>query len=141
MEKLDKPLVLTSSIVVAPAEDIAGVWVGHCLDLDVISQGNSATEAFEAVIEAVAMAVTDDLDADLNPLDRPRAPDEDWALLVGTLKHGHKVKLSDVGADSRNVVLAMQATFVFERVKRDHDRFDHIASTFDTAVINQQVAA
>lgn len=138
MEKLDKPLVLTSSIVVAPAEDIAGMWVGHCLNFDVISQGSNPNEAFEAVIEAVAMAVTDDLDAGLDPHGRPSAPPEDWELFVEAMKHGQKVRMSEVEADSRNVVLATQATFVFERLMQDHDGFKPFTMPSDTALINQQ---
>ncbi|HUC00407.1 MAG TPA: hypothetical protein VMS11_11325 [Solirubrobacterales bacterium] len=141
MEKLDKSLVFTSSIVVAPAEDIAGMWVGHCLNFDVISQGSNPNEAFEAVIEAVAMAVLDDLDAGLDPRERPSAPAEDWALLVDAMKHGQKVRLSDVKADSRNVVLATQATFVFEHPMQDHDGFKPFTMPSDTALINQQAAA
>lgn len=139
MEKLDKTLVLTGSIVVAPAEDIAGVWVGHCLDFDVISQGSDPQEAIEAVIEAVAMTVLDDLDAGLDPRER-RAPDEDWARLAKVLKHGDLVKLSDVKGD-RELIIATQATFIFERLMRQNDGFKQFNLPPDTARINHQAAA
>ncbi|HEX3479295.1 MAG TPA: hypothetical protein VHT91_29930 [Kofleriaceae bacterium] len=141
MEKFDKTLVLTGSIVVAPAEDIAGVWVGHCLDFDIISQGDNPNEAIEAVIEAVAMAILDDLQAGLDPCDRPRAPDEDWVRLAKVLKHGQQVKLSDVKADHK-MVLATLARFVFEpRAKHDHDGFDQFNVPPETAHVNHQWAA
>lgn len=140
MEKIDKTLVFTGSIVVAPAEDISGVWVGHCLDFDVISQGNDPHEAIEAVIEAVAMTVMDDLQAGLDPCER-RAPDEYWVRLAKVLRHGEQVRLSDVRGD-RKLVIATQATFVFERkLKQNNNDFSQFNLPPETARINQQVAA
>ncbi|HET7502088.1 MAG TPA: hypothetical protein VFK02_13820 [Kofleriaceae bacterium] len=140
MEKCDKTLVLTGSIVVAPAEDIAGLWVGHCLDFDVISQGSGPHEAIEAVIEAVAMTVLDDLHAGLDPCDR-RAPDEYWGRLANVLKHGEQVRLADVKSDCK-LVIATQATFVFERkLKQNDDGFSQFNLPPETARINHQVAA
>jgi hypothetical protein len=140
MEKFDKTLVLTGSIVVAPAEDISGVWVGHCLDFDVISQGSDPHEAIEAVIEAVAVTVLDDLQAGLDPCDR-RAPEEYWVDLAKVLKHGEQVRLSDVKGDCK-LVIATQATFVFERkLKQNNDGFSQFNLPPETARINPQMAA
>lgn len=140
MEKVDKALVFTGSIVVEPAEDISGVWVGHCLDFDVISQGSDPREAIEAVIEAVAMTLLDDLQNNLDPRDR-RAPDEFWVRLAKILKNGEEVKLADVKSDHR-VLIATQATFVFERlVNQNSDGFSQFNLPPDTARINQQSAA
>lgn len=139
MEKVDKTLVFTSSLIVAPAEDIVGVWVGHCLDFDVISQGSDPHEAIEAVIEAVAMTVMDDLRAGVDPCDR-RAPEEYWVRLAKVLRSGEQVRLSDLKGDSK-VVIATQTTFVFERLMRLSDDFSQFNLPPDTARINQQMAA
>jgi predicted RNase H-like HicB family nuclease len=66
---------------IRPAEDAAGQWVGHCLDMDVVSQGNSPLEAIEMVMEATTMVAADDLLKGRNPLDR-RAPREEWLELA-----------------------------------------------------------
>ena len=87
---LDKMLVFTSWMVVEPAEDMPGVWVAHCLDFDVISQGDSLQLAIDSVTEAVAMTVVDDLQNGLEPNDR-RAPAEYWEHLARVLKHGTQV--------------------------------------------------
>lgn len=109
-------LVFTSWVLVEPASDLPGVWVSHCLDFDVISQGASPAEAVVAVTEAVGMAVTDDLNARLDPFER-RAPSEFWDRLLRVLKHGKAVKISEVRTPS---VLATQLTVAFERISHDH---------------------
>lgn len=43
------------NIKIFEAPDIPGVWVAHCVNYDVISQGNSPVHAFEMVIEALQM--------------------------------------------------------------------------------------
>jgi predicted RNase H-like HicB family nuclease len=112
MLKADKRLVFASWIVVEPAEDIPGLWVSHCLDFDVISQGETPQDAIDAVTEAVAMTVVDDLHSDLDPSER-RAPAEFWDRLVHILKHGDQVKLSEFKGKA---FLATQVTLVLERL-------------------------
>ena len=52
------PHVLT--VLVSRAEDLPGIWVSHCLNLDVISQGETIPEAIEAIKEAVLMVLNED---------------------------------------------------------------------------------
>lgn len=119
MLKVDKTLVFASWVVVEPAEDIPGLWVSHCLDFDVVAQGESAQQAIEAVSEAVAMTVLDDVTHGLDPNER-RAPPEYWEQLAHVLKHGQQVKLSEV---TGKVTLATQVTLVLERlVEHNNDR-------------------
>lgn len=75
------------SVLVTPATDQPGAWVAHCLNLDVVSQGDSIEHALEMVREAVVMAVNDDLEAGLDPLERAPAPDEYW----GVFDHVHRM--------------------------------------------------
>lgn len=52
-------------------------WVAHCLDLDIISQGNSIDHATEMLREAVGMSVWDDLESDTYTR-QTKAPPEYW---------------------------------------------------------------
>jgi predicted RNase H-like HicB family nuclease len=138
--RIEDTLVLTGWVMVEPAEDIPGLWVAHCLDLDVISQGDSPSEAVESVREAMEMTVLDDLNSGLNPSERGRAPEEFWARLAHVLKHGSEVKIADVSGPA---LLAIQMTLVFERVRHDH-RDDYNSTMFvppATARVDQPCAA
>lgn len=139
MLKVDKTLVFASWIVVEPAEDIPGVWVGHCLDFDVISQGDSPHDAIDSVNEAVAMTVVDDLHHGLDPSER-RAPAEFWDRLAYVLRHGDQVKLSEVTAD-RKIVLATQVTLVLERLQQNSAEFNQFNVPPATAHVDPQAHA
>lgn len=117
MLKIDKTLVFASWIFVEPAEDIPGLWVAHCLDFDVISQGDNPAHAIESVTEAVAMTLLDDLHHDLDPNER-RAPAEFWDQLAHVLKHGNQVKISEVVDKVGKAKIATQVTLVVERLVR-----------------------
>ena len=67
------------SVLVTPSE-IDGVWVSHCLDLDIVSQGDSVEHAMKMLLEAVGMLVMDDLAHGLDPMERPSADSEYWEL-------------------------------------------------------------
>ena len=75
------------------AEDVPGEWVGHCLELDVVSQGTSLKHAMAMLSEACFMTVCDDLLSARDPLDR-RAPDEYWKALYDIVNHGTVVSFS-----------------------------------------------
>jgi hypothetical protein len=140
MLKDDKTLVFTSWVVVEPAEDIPGVWVSHCLDFDVIAQGDSPQSSIDSVTEAVAMTVVDDLQNGLVPGHR-RAPAEFWDRLAHVLKHGNRVTISEV-IGTPKVVLATQVTLVLERVQHDSaDDFCQFNVPPATAYLDQQACA
>jgi predicted RNase H-like HicB family nuclease len=85
-------------IVIHPAEDVPGQWVSHCLEFDVISQGNDARHALEMVSEAIELTVLDDLAIGRDPRDR-RAPQEDWDEMWGRLQslHGRPLREAQQG--------------------------------------------
>jgi predicted RNase H-like HicB family nuclease len=56
-------------IHVTPSE-ISGQWVSHCLNFDVVSQGDSPEHAYQMALEATELVVLDDLAHGLNPFDR-----------------------------------------------------------------------
>ena len=71
-------MACTVTVLVTPAESLPGMWVAHCLSLDVIAQGRSIQEALDAVAEAIVMVVVDDMRDNYDPLDRTPAPREYW---------------------------------------------------------------
>lgn len=64
--------------VLVTRSHVEGQWTSHCLNLDIVSQGNSIEHAFDMAKEAVILCMRDDIDAGLDPLDRPSAPMECW---------------------------------------------------------------
>ncbi len=89
----DKERSFDLTAVIKPAEDIPGRWVSHCLELDVVSEGDTLTAAMGMLIEAAEMAITDDLNGGRNPLAR-RAPKEFWLELDRIVKAGIPVTAS-----------------------------------------------
>jgi predicted RNase H-like HicB family nuclease len=80
-------------VVVKRAPDLPGWWIAHCLDIDVLSQGDSLQDALESIPEAVRIAVVDDLQMGREPL-RRRAPDEYWAELAEIQRQGNPLFLT-----------------------------------------------
>ena len=65
-------------LLVKPAEDVTGQWVGHCLELDILSVGTSPEHAIAMTREAVSECVADDLRSGRDPFARRPAPDESF---------------------------------------------------------------
>src|SRR5947209_3310903 len=80
-------------IVVERAADLPDAWVAHCLDFDVVSQGNSPQHAIEMLREAVEMVVMDDLKRNADPRSR-RAPEAYWVQLSRLLDGADRVSPS-----------------------------------------------
>lgn len=68
--------------------------MSHCLDLDIVSQGNSAEHALDMIKEAIELVVIDDL---ANNRQRAHAPDECWEVWRKILSHGKKFDPSEIG--------------------------------------------
>ena len=77
----------TFVVLVNPSE-IPGQWVAHCLNLDVVTQGDSVQHAFAMAEEAVRLVIEDDLSHGLDPLERPKAPEDKWQMASTVLKSG-----------------------------------------------------
>jgi len=128
-------------ILVYPAPDVAEQWVAHCLDFDVVTQGNSLEHALFMGREAVDVVVKSDLEAGHDPFERNQAPDEDWDRLFHLLKHAvpmRHIKREDwphvrLAASSYDVVmpvasssdstpnLAMPEAWMLSRVQEQRD--------------------
>jgi hypothetical protein len=76
--------------IIRPAEDVPGLWTAHCLDFDVVSQGESVKQAIEMVLDATSMVVMDDHLRKANPKERV-APAEFWDDLRRIQEEGQKI--------------------------------------------------
>lgn len=65
-------------VVLRPSGEIEGEWLAHCLQLDLVTQGTSPQHAIQMAREAIELVVLDDLNHDLDPLDRPQADAACW---------------------------------------------------------------
>jgi predicted RNase H-like HicB family nuclease len=91
-----KPAVeRTAWVVVAPAEDVPGEWLAHCLDLNVMSQGRSLFHALDMIVEAVDLVLEEDFKAGLDPFGRSASP-EDWAAFAEHMKHAELTTLDEL---------------------------------------------
>ena len=108
-------------VVVRPSEELAGQWTAHCLELDIVTQGNSIGHAFEMLKEAVTMAMNDDFANNLNPRDRQSAPKNYWDELWDNIKHGEPAELAELtkrDSESISFVAAQLVMRVETRVQR-----------------------
>jgi len=82
---METPIDARFVVILRPVVELPGQWVGHCLDLDVVSQGRSPSHALEMTVEACTMVLMEDRKRGLDPA-RRRAPIEFWqefGVLVG----------------------------------------------------------
>ena len=63
--------------VVMPAVDVPGDWIGHCLELDVVSQGVDPGHALMMVMESAEIIMVEDKKLGRDPWTRC-APEEYW---------------------------------------------------------------
>lgn len=97
MSKVDR--VYNVWVLAHPCQDVPGQWVAHCLEFDVVSQGNSLEHAMRMVGEACALVVVDDLTKGKDPLAR-RAPEKCFDEMFEALQTGNRVPMDIALADS-----------------------------------------
>lgn len=83
-------LKLDCWIMVYPADDQSGDWMGECPNLNVITWGSSPEHAFEMVLDAATETILDDLELGHDTTKRS-APQETWARLTEILERGSPV--------------------------------------------------
>jgi predicted RNase H-like HicB family nuclease len=129
-------------ILARPAPDVPGEWVAHCLDFDVMSQGNSLEHALHMVREAAILVAVEELNAGREPTAR-RAPEESFQELRGLLERGAKVPLRDAetpSAGSRVTLCATQFELRFERIDSSCEMVPLSVPPFPVAFTSQQLA-
>lgn len=100
-------------------EDGDEAWIGHCLEFDIVSQGDSPQQAIDMIHEATAMALLDDLNDGAEPNDvRSKAPVEYWQVLLNIMRNGERIPLEKIRSGERGDVkkFAMQIVLPFVRV-------------------------
>ncbi len=103
-------------VLIEPADDVPGQWVAHCLNLDVMSQGNSPLHARDMIAEAIALTLADDFEHHRNPWTRPSAPKEFWDKLQDVFENGRQVRLSEIDVAQPGLRLAMLLPFNIVKV-------------------------
>jgi hypothetical protein len=71
-----------------PSEELPKQWIAHCLNLDIVTQGNSLKHAINMLLEAVQLILEDQRDICKYEM----APREDWKKLSKVISKG---KLTD----------------------------------------------
>ena len=70
------------SVLIHREPGLEGQWVAHCLNWDLVSQGDSPANAVTMIVE--------DAKEELAPNDRPPAPDDPWKLFANTQQHSRE---------------------------------------------------
>ena len=65
-------------VLIYPAPSVPGQWVSHCLDMDIVSQGNDAAHALEMICEAITLNVEWAIEDGRPAFELRPAPSEDW---------------------------------------------------------------
>ena len=100
--------------------DVPGQWTSHCLDLDIVSQGNDPAHALAMLEEAVTLCVLNDLLDGLDPRQvRAQAPDESWTVMwraYGSEGERYDGGLPGAGATTDYVyIVPMRMIFTHEK--------------------------
>ena len=114
MEKIVERRLFRLDVLVFSAADLPGQWIGHCLDLDIVSQGNSPEEALRMIREATEMSVIDAMNDGLDPKAvYKRAPERYWARFKDAMDHGTPVDSLELEADGGDWLFAISAELTF----------------------------
>lgn len=106
-------------ILVKRSPDSEG-WESHCLELDVVSQGETAKEAYDMGVEAAKLAMQWDLEEGHDPRVRRPAPAECYEDLHYLIDKGKKLEAKEaLNADFR--VIAVRVMFDLEKLARGED--------------------
>lgn len=88
--------MLEFSVLIQAAPDVEGQWLAHCLNWDLVSQGDSPMHAMGMIVEAIIIAIEDDHAADLDPADRPSAKRESWDRFLSVQQGGTRIAAADI---------------------------------------------
>lgn len=90
------------SVLAYIAPDLNGGWVSHCLELDLVAQGSDIQQALEAIGEATAIAIADDMNEGVESTAvRNKAPDELWDMHRSILATGRPLREADLSTVKR----------------------------------------
>jgi len=109
------------SIMLQPAIDLPGQWVAHCLEMDVMSQGDSLSNAIESIQEAIELSLMDDLEAGVS---RAGAPGEFWDEWFSVMDKGQRAEIQDIERTIRHDALRV-ATLIYARISVTQQTSEH----------------
>ena len=100
--------MLEFSILIQATPDVDEQWIAHCLNWDLVSQGDSPKHAMEMIVEAILIAIEDDRAAGLDPTDRPSAKREYWDRFLSVQQGGTRIAAADIESlpESRRTSIA-----------------------------------
>lgn len=107
IESRDIPICL----LIEKAPDVPGQWQVYCLNVNVVSYGNSPEHALEMGREAASIVIIDDLNKGSEPT-RRRASEEDWNRFNLLQKEAQKIDSSDI---NNHKIILVHETLYFER--------------------------
>ena len=104
--------------LIEPACDVPDQWVAHCLELDVVTQGNDLDHACKMLLEACAMVLLDDIENGRYISER-RAPEEYWERLYDIVQHGQQGSWEQIAQalEGKDGVAAGQMMFMIPVTK------------------------
>jgi predicted RNase H-like HicB family nuclease len=73
-------LNLWLNLLIYPAPDLPGQWVAHCLETDLVSQGNDPAHALEMIAEAIELVARQNIEKGRPPLVYRNAPVEVYRM-------------------------------------------------------------
>ena len=114
-------------------------WIVHCLNWDLVSQGDSPSHAIAMIQDAISVVITEDEAAGADPNSRPHAPRELWDQFFQTQNHGKVVHPSavDQHARSHGGAVVITTTLYLKRQKDESLLSDFPASTPPPFMIDQ----
>ena len=83
--------VETVTVLVERSIEIAGEWVAHVLELDVVTQGRSVAHALEMAEEAAGIVLSE------SAAPRRRAPEPEWERAYALMREGERIPLDQLG--------------------------------------------
>ena len=104
-------LTLPFHVLVYPAPDIHGQWIAHCLELDLIAQGDSNEHARDVLDDQFRVLLEYNLEHGLVPIQVRPAPPEVWEAAGLTRPAALEIK-----ATFRTTVEPEQAPLAFEGI-------------------------
>ena len=108
-------------LMLEPSTELPGQWVSQCLNWGLVSQGNSPRQAFEMILECIALTVEDDLEGGWDTSARKPAPPEAWEQLRRVVLQGHRVdvrELSSGRAQPQRFAFSLQARIAARPARR-----------------------
>jgi len=84
------------SVLVRREAGLEDQWVAHCLNWDLVSQGDSPAHAIQMVHEAIHIAIAEDVSDGFDPSERHSAPKALWELFARIQQVGTRISSADV---------------------------------------------